>query len=51
MNTYNVVVTVSTTVCIDAESPDDAIEKVSQALNVTCSSPVPKLQWTSSTIS
>lgn len=30
MNTYNVVVT---TVCIDAESPDDAIEKVSQALN------------------
>ena len=33
MNTYNVVVTVSTTVCIDAESPDDAIEKVSQALN------------------
>jgi len=33
MNTYDVVVTVSTTVCIDAESPDDAIEKVSQALN------------------
>lgn len=33
MNAYNVVVTVSTTVCIDAESPDDAIEKVSQALN------------------
>ena len=33
MNTYNVVVTVSTTVCIDAESPDDAIEKVSQAGN------------------
>ena len=33
MNTYNVVGTVSTTVCIDAESPDDAIEKVSQALN------------------
>ena len=30
MNTYNVVVTVSTTVCIDAESPDDAIEKVSR---------------------
>ena len=29
----NVVVTVSTTVCIDAENPDDAIEKVSQALN------------------
>ena len=27
MNTYNVVVTVSTTVCIDAENPDDAIEK------------------------
>ena len=33
MNTYNVVISVSTTVCIDAESPDDAIEKVSQALN------------------
>ena len=33
MNTYNVVVSVSTTVCIDAESADDAIEKVSQALN------------------
>lgn len=29
MNTYNVVISVSTTVCIDAESPDD----VSQALN------------------
>jgi hypothetical protein len=25
MNTYNVVVSVSMTVCIDAESPDDAI--------------------------
>lgn len=33
MNTYNVVISVSTTVCIDAESPDDAIEKVRQALN------------------
>lgn len=33
MNTYNVVISVSTTVCIDAESPDDAIKKVSQALN------------------
>ena len=33
MNTYNVVISVFTTVCIDAESPDDAIEKVSQALN------------------
>lgn len=33
MNTYEVVVSVSTTVCIDAESADDAIEKVSQALN------------------
>lgn len=33
MNIYNVVVSVSTTVCIDAESPDDAIKKVSQALN------------------
>lgn len=33
MESFNVVVTVSTTVCIDAENPDDAIEKVSQALN------------------
>lgn len=33
MNTYNVVISVSTTVCIDAESHDDAIEKVSRALN------------------
>ena len=31
LNTF--VISVSTTVCIDAESPDDAIEKVSQALN------------------
>ena len=28
MESFNVVVTISTTVCIDAESPDDAIEKV-----------------------
>lgn len=27
MESFNVVVTVSTTVCIDAENPDDAIEK------------------------
>lgn len=33
MNTYEVVISVFTTVCIDAESADDAIEKVSQALN------------------
>lgn len=33
MNTYEVVISVSTTVCIDAESANDAIEKVSQALN------------------
>ncbi len=33
MNTYEVDISVSTTVYIDAESPDDAIEKVSQALN------------------
>lgn len=33
MESFNVVVTVSTTVCIDAKNPDDAIEKVSQALN------------------
>lgn len=29
MNTYEVVISVFTTVCIDAESADDAIEKVS----------------------
>ena len=34
MNTYNVVVSISTTVCIDAESADDALKKVSQALNI-----------------
>lgn len=33
MNTYEVVISVFTTICIDAESADDAIEKVSQALN------------------
>ena len=33
MNTYEVDISVSTTIYIDAESPDDAIEKVSQALN------------------
>ena len=33
MESFNVVVTVSTTVCIAAESADDAIEKVSQAWN------------------
>ena len=33
MNTYNVVISVTTTVFIDAKSADDAIEKVSQALN------------------
>lgn len=33
MKTFNAVVSISTTVCIDAEDPDDAIEKVRQALN------------------
>lgn len=33
MNTYDVTISVFTTICIDAESADDAIEKVSQALN------------------
>lgn len=33
MNTYNVVVSVSANVFIDAESADDAIKKVKQALN------------------
>ena len=28
METYNVVVSISTTVCIDAKDPNDAIEKV-----------------------
>ena len=40
MNTYNVVISVSTTVCIDAESADDAIEKVSQALDANMSADV-----------
>lgn len=33
MNTYNVVVSVSTTVCIDAKDSNDAIEKVNQQLS------------------
>lgn len=33
MKTFNAVVSIFTTVCIDAEDPDDAIEKVQQALN------------------
>lgn len=33
MNTYNVVVSVSAKVLIDAESNDEAIKKVEQALN------------------
>lgn len=32
MNTYNVVISVSTTVCIDAKDSNDAIEKVNQQL-------------------
>ena len=32
MESYNVVVTVSTTVCIDAKDSNDAIEKVNQQL-------------------
>lgn len=33
MKSFNVVVSISTTVCIDAEDPDDAIEKTQQVLN------------------
>lgn len=33
MNTYNVVVSVSTTVCIDAKDSNDAIEKVNWQLS------------------
>lgn len=33
MNTYNVVVSVSTTVCIDADDGNDAIDKVNQQLS------------------
>lgn len=33
MKSFNVVVSISTTVCIDAEDSDDAIEKTQQALN------------------
>lgn len=31
MNTYNVVISVTTTVCIDAKSADDAIEKLTHS--------------------
>lgn len=33
MKSFNVVVSISTTVCIDAEDPDDAIKKVQKALD------------------
>lgn len=33
MNTYNVVISVSTTVCIDAKDSNDAIEKVNRQLS------------------
>ena len=33
MNTYNVVISVSANVSIDAENHDDAIKKIEQALN------------------
>lgn len=33
MNTYNVVVSVSAKVLIDAENTDDAVKKIEQALN------------------
>lgn len=33
MKSFNVVVTVSTTVCIDADTPADAINKVQHALD------------------
>ena len=33
MNTYNVVVSVSTTICIDAKDSNDAIEKVNRQLS------------------
>lgn len=32
MNTYNVVISVSTTVCIDAKDSNDAIENVNRQL-------------------
>ena len=33
MEYYNVIVSVETTVCIEAENNDDAIKKIEQALN------------------
>lgn len=33
MNTYNVVVSITTTVCLDAKNGDDAIEEVNRRLS------------------
>lgn len=33
MKSYNVIVTVSTTICVDADTPADAIKKVQKALD------------------
>lgn len=33
MKSFNVVVTVSTTICVDADTPADAIKKVQKALD------------------
>ena len=33
MKSFNVVVTVSTTICVDANTPEDAIKKVQKALD------------------
>lgn len=38
MKSFNVVVTVSTTICVDANTPEDAIKKVQKALDA-------KLVW------
>lgn len=36
MKSFNVVVTVSTTICVDANTPEDAIKKVQKALDAAC---------------
>ena len=33
MNTYNVVVSITTTVCLDAKNGDDAIDKINRRLS------------------
>lgn len=41
MKSFNVVVTVSTTICVDANTPEDAIKKVQKALSSKTKHPAP----------